>query len=86
MTQFDPRSPEGLALSKVVSSVIPDLAVFLTMLREISRFSGIGSGAITAARLVLNSGSASLASWEGNSTEQTDKNKQKIRDHRQKSL
>lgn len=44
-----------------------NLTVFLTLERVISRVSVIVSGAMTAARLVLTSGSISLPPGEGNS-------------------
>lgn len=60
-----------------ISVPITNLAVFLTLLRIISRVSGIGSEAMTAARLFLTSGSISLPPWEGNS--ETDKQRNTYR-------
>lgn len=66
------KSCAVLKLDILSSAVlITDLTVFLTLVRVISRVSGIGSGAMTAARLFLTSGSISLPLWEGNS--ETDK-------------
>ena len=69
------KNPVPFYLNVIFSLVwsvapITNLEVFVTLVRVISRVSGIGSGAMTAARLFLTSGSISLPLWGGNSDKQ----------------
>ena len=62
---------EAASVSSADRHAVTHLEVFLTLVRVICRPSGMGSGAMTAARLFLTSGAASLLLREGNSVAPT---------------